>query len=56
MSNAQGGGGPNRIYYMLVGALIVAVIGIGYLLYQEKSSEDEVEIKLKVPGIELKAE
>jgi hypothetical protein len=39
--------------YMIVGALVVAVIGLGIYVYQEESEPSGVEIKIGEGGVSV---
>jgi hypothetical protein len=46
-SNGRGG------LYMVVGALVVAVMGLGYVVLQDKANEPDLAISVSEDGIEV---
>jgi hypothetical protein len=43
----------NNIVYLVLGALIVAVLVLGYQLYQERRQPEGVQIKIGPGGISI---
>lgn len=44
---------PRNGLYVLVGALLVAVVGLGIYVYQEESKPDGVEIQIGKDGVSV---
>jgi hypothetical protein len=51
MSNNTGSGGKG--IYMIVGALIVAVLGLGYVVMQGQADEPDLAIEFSEDGIDI---
>lgn len=43
----------NSFLYVIVGALIVAVVGMGAYIYNEKQKEDTVQLKIGEQGVSI---
>jgi len=43
----------NNGLYMIIGALMVAVIGLGIYVYQEESQPNGVELKIGQNGVSI---
>lgn len=43
----------NNGLYLIIGALIVAVIGLGIYVYQEESKPDGVELRIGEGGVSI---
>jgi hypothetical protein len=43
----------NNGLYLIIGALIVAVIGLGIYVYQEESKPDGVELRIGENGVSV---
>ena len=43
----------SNIVYLVLGALIVAVVVLGYLLYQERRQPEGVQIKIDPGGVSI---
>jgi hypothetical protein len=51
MSTIRRTGVGNNVLFAIIGALIVAVLGLGYYAYEQSQNSADVEIKLEVPKI-----
>lgn len=47
------GSGSNRGLYFIVGALLVAVLVLGYFFMQEKQNEPDLSIDVNEQGIDI---
>ncbi|WP_168800921.1 hypothetical protein [Peteryoungia ipomoeae] len=43
----------NNSLYLIIGALVVAVIGLGIYVYQEESKPDGVELRIGEGGVSI---
>jgi hypothetical protein len=43
----------NNLLYLVIGALVVAAIFLGYQLYESRQPKDGVEIKLGPDGVSV---
>ncbi|MGL3608874.1 hypothetical protein ACSV9I_20345 [Rhizobium sp. G187] len=43
----------NNGLYLIIGALVVAVIGLGIYVYQEESKPDGVELRIGEGGVSI---
>jgi hypothetical protein len=43
----------NNGLYLIIGALVVAVIGLGIYVYQEESKPDGVELRIGENGVSV---
>lgn len=43
----------NNGLYLIIGALVVAVIGLGMYVYQEESKPDGVELRIGENGVSV---
>lgn len=44
---------PRNTLYLLLGALIVAVVGLGIYVYRQESQPDGIEIRVNDQGISV---
>ncbi|MDA8708342.1 hypothetical protein N9M10_03115 [Hellea sp.] len=51
MANNSGNGGKGL--YMIVGALVVAVLGLGYIVMQGQADKPDLAISVSEDGIEI---
>ena len=51
MANNSGGGGKG--IYFIVGALVVAVLGMGYFMIQNQTDEPDLAIEFSEDGIKV---
>lgn len=51
MANNSGNGGKG--IYMIVGALIVAVLGLGYMVMQSQADKPDLAIEVSEDGIDV---
>ena len=43
----------NSFLYVIVGALVVVVVGLGAYIYNEKQKEDTVQLKIGEQGVSI---
>lgn len=43
----------NSFLYLVVGALVVVVVGMGAYIYNEKQKEDTVQLKIGEQGVSI---
>lgn len=43
----------SNLLYLLIGALVVVVVGMGYYIYHEKQQEKGVELKIGEQGVSI---